>query len=307
MEILIVEDDVTSKKILESILTKKGYRVYACANGHDALEVLDRVPSVSIMIVDWMMPHMSGIELCAEAKSRRENNPPYVILLTAKDTKSDLIFALTEGVDDYISKPYDLEELWARLSVAHRTVKLQNTLNKTKDRLKYQAYHDELTGVSNRRAILEHLSREWVRAKRGNSQLAVAMIDIDYFKKINDKYGHSGGDATLIQLCTKLKKCLREYDYLGRMGGEEFLVISPYPDGTLIDPLFERLRSHIESSFVDYDGQKFQMTMSIGVCRIGEANSFDELLEKADLALYKAKELGRNRVCFAKEVEILND
>jgi two-component system, cell cycle response regulator len=307
MDILIAEDDLTSKRILESILSKKGYNVFSCSNGYEALQVFSQNPKISLFIVDWMMPQVSGLEVCKLVKEQNPDNPPYVILLTAKDSKSDLIFALNEGADDYISKPYDLDELWARLNVAKRTVQLQNSLIKTKQRLQFQAYHDELTGTYNRRAILEMLSREWVRAKRANTHLSIAMIDIDYFKKINDVYGHQGGDEVLIQFSKIIQQSLREYDFVGRIGGEEFLVISPSMHavslGFTSENLYERLRKQIETTPFLFNQKQIHITTSIGVSNIEEAQSFERLLEGADQALYQAKNQGRNQICYYQNLE----
>ncbi len=299
MRILIAEDDLTSRNILTAIVKKWGFDPVATEDGAAAWEVLQRPDSPELVLLDWNMPGMDGLEVCRRLRASDSRNPPYVILLTARSEKGDIVQGLEAGANDYVSKPYDNEELQARIRVGRRMLELQSSLLETQDALAHQATHDALTGVFNRRAILDRLSAELSRAKRENGSLSVGMCDIDHFKKINDTYGHQAGDEALVAFTLRIQDRLRGYDSLGRYGGEEFLVIAPGSVGDIGESLYEQLCARVAEAEISTKAGPVSLTVSIGVAPGTGRSTVDALIAAADAALYQAKSGGRNRVAYA--------
>ncbi len=300
MRILIAEDDVTSRAVLEGILTQLDHEVITTTNGAEALEVLRQPDSPMLAILDWMMPEMSGIDVIKETRAIPTDNPPYIILLTAKDGKTDIVDGLNAGANDYLIKPYDKGELIARIGVGKRMIDLQAALVETQEALAHQATHDPLTGAMNRRAIIASLEKDLERTFREGTTLGIGLLDIDHFKHVNDTYGHQTGDDVLCELVRTIDSSLRKYDSLGRIGGEEFVVVMPGKAGASCVTQFERLRATIEATKMKSRTGDLSITVSVGVaCAHPEAN-IDDLLAKADEALYQAKSGGRNRVMLAE-------
>lgn len=217
-------------------------------------------------------------------------------MLTAKGEKTDIITGLDAGANDYLAKPFDFGELRARVEVGRRLVEVQEALIESREALAHQATHDPLTGMLNRRAILDHLHKELARAERHGDALAIGMCDIDHFKHINDTYGHQAGDDALRGLSKILSESLRNYDSVGRIGGEEFLVITPLKVGVDCISLFDRLRLRVAESKITTKSGALSITVSIGVAFAAAGSTVDEILEAADRAMYRAKNDGRNRV-----------
>ncbi|PYV30475.1 MAG: diguanylate cyclase response regulator [Acidobacteria bacterium] len=227
MKILIAEDDLLSLRILESFLEKWEFDVVATRDGRAALQALQAEDGPRLAILDWMMPEMDGVELCRVLRKVKGERYIYIILLTAKDQKESIVEGIEAGADDYLIKPFDSNELRARLRAGRRILALQETLISAREALRFQASHDPLTSLWNRTAALDALHSELVRAKRTKGSLAVVMADLDHFKKINDTHGHLAGDAALRETARRIRSCVRIYDTVGRYGGEEFLVIFP--------------------------------------------------------------------------------
>jgi diguanylate cyclase (GGDEF)-like protein len=242
------------------------------------------------------MPGLEGLEVCRRLRKKETTNPSYVILLTARGEKGDIVQGLEAGANDYISKPYNNAELLARIRVGQRILDLQSRLLETQAALAYQATHDALTGIFNRRAILDRLTQELSRALRQGNKLSIGMCDIDHFKKINDSLGHQTGDEVLIAFANCLHANLREYDCVGRYGGEEFLVITTGLSGQSDDELYERLRQQVAVAEIKTKAGNVSLTVSIGTAAGTGQCTVDALLAAADAALYKAKAAGRNRV-----------
>jgi diguanylate cyclase (GGDEF)-like protein len=299
VRILIAEDDVTSRSILASIVKKWGYDPVATEDGNTAWSVLQRPDSPKLVLLDWNMPGMDGLEICRRLKQLDSSDPPYVILLTGRQEKGDIVQGLDAGANDYVAKPYNNAELRARIRVGQRMLELQSNLLKTRDALAHQAMHDPMTGVFNRRAILETLQKEFLRAKRENGRLSIGMCDIDHFKKINDTYGHQAGDEVLIAFTRCIQANLREYDSIGRYGGEEFLVVTPGSTGQDEGSPYERLRVRLADTAISIKAGTVFITVSIGVAKGMGASTVDDLLAAADAALYQAKNNGRNRIAYA--------
>jgi diguanylate cyclase (GGDEF)-like protein len=299
MKILIAEDDFTSRSILTAVLTKCGFDAVVVEDGGAAWNLLQRPDAPRLILLDWNMPGMDGVEICRRLRDNNVPDPPYVILLTARDKKSDIVAGLEAGANDYVAKPYDTEELLARIRVGQRMLEMQSNLLEARDALAYQAMHDFLTGILNRRAILDRLKQEISRAGRDHGSLSVGMFDIDHFKIINDTYGHQAGDEALVAFTRRIQDRLREYDCVGRYGGEEFLVIAPGSIGSKSESLYERLRARIAGAVITTNAGIVSLTVSIGVAPGTGQSTVDALLAAADAALYQAKAGGRNRVVYA--------
>ena len=264
MRVLIAEDDLTSRTLLRKVLEKWGYEVVVTADGAAAWEVLQGADPPRIAILDWMMPEMDGVEVCRRARSLETRQPAYIILLTALGEKEHLVTGFEAGADDYVGKPYDQAELHARLEVGRRLVELNDALVQAQLRLEVQARTDVLTGLANRRSILERLEDEVRRAAREGGTLGVGMVDVDLFKHVNDRYGHAAGDEVLCEVARRMQQALRPYDRVGRFGGEEFLVLVPGVAAPELEQLLERLRAAVGSSPFTAQGHSFPVTVSAG-------------------------------------------
>jgi two-component system, cell cycle response regulator len=288
------------RRILESWFKKWDYEVTAVENGVGAWEVLQREDAPQLAVLDWMMPGMDGIEVCRRIRSRDQGVYRYVLLLTAKDDKQDVIAGLEAGGDDYLTKPFDVDELRARVRAGKRILDLQAALIRAKDDLQFAAAHDALTGLWNRGAIIDLLKREVSRRQRTRDALGVIMADIDYFKKINDTHGHLVGDAVLQEVTRRLAVGVRPYDVVERYGGEEFLVVFPGCNAANLIVGAERLRHCIADQPVETSVGQIPVTLSLGLASVeqDEKETLDckAFPRKADEALYAAKARGRNRV-----------
>ena len=303
--ILIAEDDPISRRILQSWLQKWNYHVIALENGIDAWSALQREDSPPMAILDWMMPGLDGIEVCRRIRSRQRGAYKYVLLLSAKGSKHDVVTGLEAGADDYLTKPFDVNELRARVRAGKRILELQGELVKAHTELQFEAAHDHLTGLWNRGAIMDLLQRETQRTVRIGEPLGVIMADLDHFKRINDSHGHQIGDTVLRKVAQRLLQSVRNYDYVGRYGGEEFLIVltACVPSDLIVTA--ERMRIYVSEEPVDTDTGPIPVTISIGLAAQHadgrEPIKGEDLVRAADSALYIAKANGRNRVERAPE------
>jgi two-component system, cell cycle response regulator len=294
--VLVAEDDAMFRRILENWLGHWGYQVTLAEDGARAWAILQQDLPPQLLILDWMMPALSGLELCRMVRERDQIPYQYILLATAKDAKQDLVRGLEAGADDYLTKPFDKSELRARLRAGNRILTLQDSQIRAHEQLRFQATHDQLTGVLNRAEILETLRRELERAARSNTATGLLMLDVDHFKAVNDTYGHLTGDAVLKEVTQRIVKALRGYDSVGRYGGEEFVIVLPGCDRGQIDLGAERVRSAVDNGFVLFNESRVSVTVSIGAAVASHGVISDtEMLAAADSALYKAKEIGRNR------------
>lgn len=306
MKILIADDDDVLRHILQATLTRWGYEVVVSRTGLEAWQVLEGDDAPKLAILDWIMPGMDGIEVCREIRKRVDEPYIYVLLLTAKDRKEDVVAGMDAGADDYLAKPFDPEELKVRLRAGRRILDLQSELLAARERLHYQATHDSLTGLLNRAAALEALRTELERANRQDLALSVILADVDHFKQINDTYGHAVGDAVLCEAAHRMKSSVRVYDTVGRYGGEEFLFILPGCTGANAVMQADRLRTCITEHPIELSRLSISFTVSMGVVirDSGVPDDLDTLIQEADAALYQAKILGRNRVVRSGSTEM---
>jgi len=295
MRILIAEDDPVSRRLLQALLVKWGYEVDIACDGQEAWDILQSDESPKLAIIDWMMPGMDGVQVCRKVRERKDGPYVYILLLTAKSQKEDIIRGIGAGADDYITKPFDANELNARLRAGKRILDLQAELISTRESLRVQATHDPLTGLPNRLLFSDRLTQRLAQSRRQKMPLAVMYLDLDRFKIINDTLGHNFGDLLLQGVAERLMTCLRETDTLARMGGDEFTII-------LTDIMTAEDATSVAKKVLDVlsepfflGGREFFITASIGISIFpSDGADVETLVKNADTAMYRAKEQGRN-------------
>ncbi len=294
MRILVADDSRIARMEICASLLGWGHDVVQAEDGTEALRVLRTDTSITIALVDWMMPGMDGIDVCRRLRAIPDIPYVYMISITSRNGRDDLIYALEAGFDDFIAKPVDRAELNARLLVGRRIADLQRRLLDSCEQSQFRATHDALTGIWNRAAILEFLRAQLALSIRKASDLSVLVVDVDHFKKVNDTYGHSSGDFVLTHLAQTMSSVVRASDWVGRYGGEEFLVILPETSDAY--RVAERIRSAVENSPLHCGSHTISATVSIGIASTQYLTdaSVGKLVEIADEAMYRAKSKGRN-------------
>jgi len=294
MRILVAEDETVQRRLLERLLTGWGHEVHLATDGQQAWSVLHGENRPDLAILDWIMPGMDGMRICRELRKDATRSYIYIVLLTARDSKQDLVEAMEAGVDEYLAKPFDAQELKARLIAAKRILDLQKQLVSANRTLQFQATHDSLTGLFNRGAIVGILQNELTRGQREGKSVSVILVDLDHFKRINDTQGHAAGDAVLRRVAERMQSSVRSYDSVGRYGGEEFLIVLPGCSSRMGTERAEQIRLTLcEPS---PHSTESRITVSMGVASAEGRTKMEELLSIADAELYRAKRNGRNRV-----------
>lgn len=298
MKILVADDSEMTRMILQGRLTQWGYEIISARDGYEAWNILQKKGRPRIILLDWMMPNMNGIDLCKKIRKHIKEPYIYIILLTAKKGKQDLIEAMDAGADDFISKPFDPHILKVRLRAGKRITNLQDELIAAREKLRIQATHDSLTQLFNRAELMNMMARELSRSRRDNSSIGILMIDIDFFKSINDTHGHLVGDEILIKLAEQMRQCTRRYDTIGRYGGEEFIIVLPQCGESEVHCVAERLRQTVCNDHYKTQEGPVHVSISLGATWVTPSEQkCDEvdLIKIADQALYAAKHQGRNK------------
>ncbi len=295
VKVLVADDEITSRSTLDKVLTKWGYDVVSCSTGYEALDILRSPDAPSLAILDWVMPDKDGLEVCRSVRAEQEGKYVYIIMLTARDQKEDLIKCMDAGADDFISKPFDVQELRVRLRAGKRVLDLQAELIAEREAFKFQATHDILTELPNRVLLHDRLKIELAHAKRDDSIVALLYLDFDRFKVINDTLGHAIGDKLLKQIASKLTAELRVCDTLARFGGDEFVLVLPQVKRTQnAISVAKRILEILKYPF-SIDSNELHITTSIGIAIYPHnGQEADTLIKNADAAMYKAKEEGKN-------------
>jgi len=314
--ILLADDEPDFRRSLQLILKQWGYNVDTVSDGQEALQILlDDPPEVALL--DWVMPHLSGLEICRQFRARAGSQSPYLILLSGRSRTEDIVAGLDAGADDYVTKPVDFLELRARLQVGFRMVKLQRELGRrateleqslaevhqlqavaeeSRKREHFLAFHDSLTGLPNRQLFFDRLSQDIAQSRRSGQLVAVMLLDLDGFKAINDNVGHAGGDQVLQITGDRLQSCLRESDTVARLGGDEFAILARGLTnvGDVVQIAEKVLHSLAEPLVIEH--QQCQIGASIGISLFpSDGEQVEVLVKRADFAMYRAKRLGKNR------------
>jgi len=299
--VLLADDDPVSLMITRRLLERGGYAVTCVGDGVAALIAL-RQQHFPVLLTDWEMPVMDGLGLIHAVRGGDWPGYVYTILLTGQGSRASLLVGLGAGADDYVTKPVDGAELLARMKTGWRIAELEQRLRKAHEQAVRLSLTDALTGLSNRRDLDAMLLREVARARRFDHPLGVLLCDIDHFKRINDAYGHAGGDAVLQQFAATLGANLRSHiDGVARFGGEEFALVLPECTLEATRAVAEKLRTAIEALEVHHEGRAIRLSASFGGAVVESgwpaSLSADDLLSLADRGLYQAKLSGRNQAC----------
>jgi two-component system, cell cycle response regulator len=283
---------------LEKTLERAGYEVSAVENGKLAVEQLRRPDGPKLALLDWVMPELDGPGVCREVRKLHEQSYVYMVLLTSKESKEDIVTGLESGADDYLTKPFNAEELKARLRTGERILHLEGRLVEAREVMRFKATHDALTSIWNRGVIMDLLGRELVRSQRETGCTIVLLGDVDHFKSINDILGHPVGDEVLQEIARRLLLSIRSYDFVGRYGGEEFLMVLNNCKPQFAEARADEIRKAICGRPIQTEKGALQVTMSFGLLLSHDwgVRPVEELLHEVDAALYAAKAAGRN--CF---------
>ncbi len=295
--IAIVDDDPAIRRLVGLVLARAGYETFVCTTGEEARLALT-TREWDLAILDRKLPDMDGVVLCQELRSNPAYRSRYVIMLTGEADQEAKVEALELGADDYITKPFQVPEFLARIRAGKRIADLQKELMETNKRLELLSITDGLTKLYNHRYFQDELARAFDETERYERPLSLAIVDIDFFKKVNDTHGHTVGDEVLRSLARIFHECIRSTDLAARYGGEEFAVMMP--ETNLDDALVfaEKIREMIEQTAMHTQAGDLRVTVSVGVAAVphSKLRSAKELIVAADKALYRAKRSGRNQV-----------
>ena len=297
--VLLTDDEPVQRMLIGRLLTRAGYEVVMAEDGQQALQLMQQ-GDFYLLLTDWEMPNLDGIGLCRAVRSMKLPHYTYTILLTSRDAVEHVVMGLQAGADDYLTKPIMEPELLARLNTGKRVVEMERSLRLANEENRRLSIIDALTGVYNRRYLMEQLSKELERSARYNHSLSLMLCDVDHFKRINDNYGHQCGDETLIKFSQALRGCLRETDWIARYGGEEFVIVLPETNLNSGAQVAERCRAALAKQPIVVGGHSLPVTASFGVtswlATVPINADINKVIALADTGVYASKEGGRNRV-----------
>jgi len=299
LKILIADDDPVSRRLMQKTLQKSGYEVATAENGAQALEELSMEAGPRLALLDWVMPELDGLEVCRKVRARDGKPYVYITLLTSKLSSDDVVAGLEAGADDYLTKPCNPEELRARLWTGQRVLHLEDTLVEAREKMRFEATHDALTGLWNRGTILSLIRDELSRLAQEHVAVSLLLCDVDHFKEVNDLHGHLVGDEVLSQVAARLQESVGSVDSVGRYGGEEFLILLRGCPGTRLRDRAERVREAVDCRPFPVESGSLAVSLSLGALAVEEWKTglpVELVLRKVDAALYRAKSTGRNRV-----------
>jgi diguanylate cyclase (GGDEF)-like protein len=298
MKILVADDDQVSLMMMRRMLVQTGYDVVTAQDGWTAVESILEENGPRLLLLDWMMPELSGPEVCKAIRTRSGQGYIYIVLLTAKDSKADLIAGLEAGADDYLTKPCHPEELRARLRTGQRVLRLEDGLVEARDEMHFRATHDALTSLLNRGAIMDALSTKLRESRAQRTGFSVLLCDVDHFKAINDTYGHPVGDQVLRELARRLQRTTNA-GAVGRFGGEEFLMVFDQCGAERLATSASEVCAIVRETPFQTSMGPLQVSISAGALCVSPHDTIsapDQVLQRADLLLYQAKKEGRDRV-----------
>ncbi|MFZ1987259.1 MAG: diguanylate cyclase [Desulfatitalea sp.] len=309
--ILVVDDDIVSRTIVQKYLHKAGFEVLCAGNGKEAMAIFHQ-RFCPIVLTDWMMPEITGPQLCRMLRETKTDGYVFIILITSRDSKTDIVSGLESGADDYLTKPIHHAELIARINTGVRILNLEQSLKSANEEIRLLSITDPLTGCFNRTYLGERFPQELSRSQRYGHSLTVILADIDHFKKVNDTYGHQAGDLVLKNFAKCIIGQVREkIDWVVRYGGEEFLIILPETGCAGAQTMAERVRMAISNLKIQHGDSQIHITASFGgACvifkqRSGQEITMEQLINKADEQLYRSKREGRDRVNILDMMQIL--
>lgn len=298
-KVLLADDEPVQRMLVGRMLSRAGYEVIAVADGEQAVARLSQ-GDISLLVTDWEMPKLDGLSVCRQVRSMGLDHYVYSIVVTSRDAVEHVVMGLQAGADDYLVKPVLEPELLARLATGKRLVDLERSLRAANEENLRLSRTDALTGVFNRRYLMDQLRSELERSKRYKHPLSLMLCDVDHFKKVNDTYGHQTGDEVLIEFAKNLRQSLRETDWIARYGGEEFVVVLPETDLEGAELVAERCRALVAGTPIRTSTEVLNITASFGVSGwqpgMPDDLILDKLIAAADVGVYSSKSGGRNRV-----------
>jgi two-component system, cell cycle response regulator len=305
VKILVADDSAVYRKLVEQTLPRDQYSILLARTGQSAIELFKQ-HHPALVITDWVMPDLTGIEVCRQIRASAQGSYTYIIIVTSVSEKENVVEGLEAGADDYLTKPFHPKELLARVGVGRRLVDLHQQIESQNRLLKELALTDALTGLPNRRAVEDWAKGQLSAAVRHGFSFSVVIADLDNFKVVNDTYGHDAGDTVLKEFAGILKRSVRSSDMYGRIGGEEFIVIFTHADEHNVGIVVERVLDQLRAHEFWLGGKTVQVTASFGIAGFDGKGvpEFAKLVNQADAALYVAKRGGRNRIELTPTIEI---
>ena len=299
--VLVVDDDVIARSSLSVVLKSAHYDVQVAASAQEALKILDAAPC-QVVVTDWQMPGMDGLALCRRVRLDHVEGYVYLMMITVRESKQDMLVSMAAGADDYIVKGSSNEEILARMEVARRITHLEYSLRQSNRENRRLSVTDPLTTANNRRYLMKYLPRELARAQRYDRPLSVLSCDIDGFKQVNDRMGHGAGDYVLQEFVRRASRCLRDTsDWLARSGGDEFIIVMPETHSEGANCVAQKIRRVLAEPPLIIHERLVKLTVSIGVTALETHRelmntSVAELLRSADKGLYTSKQFGKDQV-----------